>query len=72
MNSPPLNTYSETLAEYYIRTYSHLIPNDVELWEYDESTMAAVRLAVNERMPSDAAKPHRYVARTKRSTGIPT
>jgi hypothetical protein len=27
----------ETLGEYYIRTYSHLIPDDVEVWEYDES-----------------------------------
>jgi hypothetical protein len=26
----------ETLAEYYIRRYSHLIPNDVEICEYDE------------------------------------
>jgi len=24
-----------TLAEYYIKTYKHLIPNDVEFWEYD-------------------------------------
>lgn len=38
---------SETLAEYYIRTYSHLIPEDVELWEYDELTMSAVQLAFN-------------------------
>jgi len=26
----------ETLAEYYLRTYRHLIPNDVEIWEFDE------------------------------------
>ena len=26
----------ETLAEYYIRTYFHLIPDDVEIWEYDK------------------------------------
>ena len=25
----------ETLAEYYIRMYSHLIPSSVEIWEYD-------------------------------------
>jgi len=37
----------ETLAEYYIRTYSHLIPEDVELWEYNELTMSAVQLAFN-------------------------
>jgi len=34
----------ETLAEYYIRTYRHLIPEGVELWEYDESKMSAVQL----------------------------
>lgn len=28
---------NETLGEYYVRTYSHLIPEDVEVWEYDES-----------------------------------
>ncbi|MDM5133362.1 MULTISPECIES: hypothetical protein [Aeromonas] len=33
----------ETLAEYYIRTYRHLIPEGVELWEYDESNMSARR-----------------------------
>ena len=27
----------ETLAQYYIRTYSHLIPTDVEIWEYDDA-----------------------------------
>jgi hypothetical protein len=26
----------ETLAEYYIRTRDHLIPDEVEIWEYDE------------------------------------
>ncbi len=26
----------ETLAEYYTRTYFHLIPDDVEIWEYDK------------------------------------
>ncbi|MFK5949331.1 MAG: hypothetical protein QM500_11260 [Methylococcales bacterium] len=35
-----LSDYSEkrkeTLAEYYLRTYRHMIPNDVELWEFDE------------------------------------
>lgn len=25
----------ETLVGYYIRTYQHLIPPDVEIWEYD-------------------------------------
>ncbi len=28
---------NETLGEYYVRTYSHLIPGDVEVWEYDEN-----------------------------------
>jgi len=27
----------ETLASYYLRTYSHLIPSGVEIWEYDEA-----------------------------------
>lgn len=26
----------ETLAAYYLRNYGHLVPNDVEFWEYDE------------------------------------
>lgn len=30
----------ETLAEYYVRTYRHLIPEDVEIWEFDELTQA--------------------------------
>lgn len=33
----------ETLAEYYIRIYRHLIPNDVELWEYDEDKNIAIQ-----------------------------
>jgi len=28
----------ETLAEYYIRTYSHLIPGGTEIWECQEKT----------------------------------
>lgn len=31
-------TGGETLASYYIRTYEHLIPEGVEIWEYDEAT----------------------------------
>jgi len=34
----------ETLAEYYIRTKSHLIPSDVEIWEFDENERMAKRL----------------------------
>ena len=37
----------ETLAEYYLRTHSHLMPSDVELWEYDEERRSAKRLAPN-------------------------
>ncbi|WP_164847148.1 hypothetical protein [Neptunomonas marina] len=46
----------ETLAEYYIRAYSHLIPEGVELWEYDESKMSAVQLAFNKFSQQDAQK----------------
>jgi hypothetical protein len=31
------NKRNETLGEYYIRTYGHLIPSDVEMMEYDEA-----------------------------------
>lgn len=34
----------ETLGQYYIRTFPHLIPEDVELWEYDEVIMDAIRI----------------------------
>jgi hypothetical protein len=27
---------NKTLGEYYIQTYPHLIPSDVEVWEFDE------------------------------------
>lgn len=33
-----------TLAEYYIQTNSHLIPGDVEIWEFDEVTRLAKRI----------------------------
>lgn len=36
----------ETLAEYYLRTYRHLIPNDVEFWEYDEASSTAAKISV--------------------------
>lgn len=35
----------ETLAEYYLRTYEHLVPADVEIWEYDEKTKGGLRLS---------------------------
>ncbi len=31
----------ESLAEYYLKTHHHLIPTDVEVWEFDESTSMA-------------------------------
>ncbi len=34
----------ETLAQYYIRTYRHLIPGCVEFWEYNESILTAIKL----------------------------
>lgn len=34
----------ETLAEYYLRTYRHMIPTDVELWEFDERNGIANQL----------------------------
>ena len=34
----------ETLAGYYLRTYHHLIPDDVELWEFDRKNERAARL----------------------------
>jgi len=34
----------ETLAQYYLRTYSHLIPIDVEIWEYDQVSISAEKI----------------------------
>lgn len=34
----------ETLAQYYIRTYPHLIPKNTEIWEFDENKNEAARL----------------------------
>lgn len=34
----------ETLGEYYIRTNSHLIPKDVEVWEYNDKQGTAIKL----------------------------
>ncbi|WP_159839450.1 hypothetical protein [Burkholderia sp. 8Y] len=31
-----------TLAAYYLRTYAHLVPPDVEFWEYDETAHTAL------------------------------
>lgn len=38
----------ETLAEYYIRTYSHLIPANVEIWEFDETSGEVIELPINQ------------------------
>lgn len=35
---------NETLAEYYLRTYSHLIPEGVEFWEFDPETDKAINI----------------------------
>lgn len=35
---------NETLGEYYLRTNFHLIPMDVEFWEFDEEGDTAERL----------------------------
>lgn len=34
----------ESLTNYYLRTYGHLIPSGVELWEFDESTGVALQV----------------------------
>jgi hypothetical protein len=34
----------ETLAEYYLRTYGHFIPSNVEIWEYDQETGKADKI----------------------------
>lgn len=31
----------ETFAEYYVRLYSHFIPDDVEVWEFDAPSLTA-------------------------------
>ena len=37
----------ETLAEHYIRTYFHLIPTNVEFWEYDTETSEAKQIIID-------------------------
>ena len=34
----------ESLTNYYLRCYSHLVPAGVEFWEYDDLSGAAVRV----------------------------
>lgn len=33
----------ETLLDYYLRTYDHLIPSEIEFWEFDEKMGTADR-----------------------------
>ena len=35
---------NETLAEYYVRRYSNLIPGDVEVWELNDKKLIARRV----------------------------
>jgi hypothetical protein len=35
---------NETLCEYYMRIKPHLIPEDVEIWEFDEDRQTAFRM----------------------------
>ncbi len=44
----------ETLAEYYIRTYNHLVPYGVEIWEYNEDIGETV---VWKEIPDDPGQP---------------
>jgi hypothetical protein len=36
----------QTLAEYYIKTNRHLIPDGVEIWEFDETSNTAQRIDI--------------------------
>jgi len=36
----------QTLAEYYIKTNRHLIPDGVEVWEFDEKVEEAAKLEI--------------------------
>lgn len=38
------NKRNESLVEYYLRSHSHLIPSDVEVWEFDESSNTAKKM----------------------------
>ena len=33
-----------TLASYYLRTHGHMVPNGVEIWEFDAATNTAEQL----------------------------
>ncbi len=36
--------HGESLAEYYVRNHGHLIPDDVEILEYDERKASAIKV----------------------------
>jgi hypothetical protein len=38
------NRREQSLAAYYLKTHGHLVPNGVELWEYDLESATAERL----------------------------
>lgn len=42
-----------SLAEYYVATHGHMIPSDVEIWEFDELVQSACRI-VHSPKPSTA------------------
>lgn len=44
----------QTLAEYYIKTNRHLIPDGVEIWEFDEVNNTARHILLQEYPASDA------------------
>ena len=45
----------ESLANYYLRTYEHLVPVGVEFWEYSEKTGIAQRVLANKADPNPVA-----------------
>ena len=34
----------QSLASYYIHTHGHLVPDGVEIWEFDEETQTGAKL----------------------------
>ena len=37
---------NESLAEYYVRQYGHLIPQNIEFWEYDPTNETTAKVAI--------------------------
>ena len=46
---------SETLAAYYLRNYSHLIPDGIEIWEFDEATQSSDQIWPIKLLQSESA-----------------